>query len=253
LELTKFSINYNLKIKNMKKIILFAVSAILGVLFVGQNVYADSAVMSVLPATASKNAGTAFNISVNLDPQGNKICVVKGTLIFDNLTCKSIAVASGLMVQASPTCDSPSFTFGIPKCTTDAQDLMTISVKGISTGQSGASFASIKIIGVGALVPSTSQGGMYNITDAEIRPATTPAPAVAPVVPPLAQKVEQPSETQQTQTPVEQVTPKGNLLTTAGPASLSSIASNYAWPLLVVLIIIAAVYGIYYLLKRKKK
>lgn len=158
-----------------KKIILLSTFAILGVLVLGQAVYAANSTLSVLPSTASKNVGVAFNITVQISPQGNKVCLVKGTLSFNNLTCRSITIASGLMAQTTPTCASPSFILGIPKCATVTQNVLTASVKGNNVGQAKASLTGSSVIGVGVLIPSDSQGGAYNIT-AVPAPVPTPAP-----------------------------------------------------------------------------
>jgi hypothetical protein len=155
----------------MKKIILLSTFIILGVLALSNSVYAASATFSVLPSTATNNVGTAFNVSASLDPQGNKICVVEGALSFNNLTCQSIAVQSGIMTQAAPTCASPSFTLGIPKCAITDQNLLSVSVKGNNAGTASVTLTGIKVIGAGADVAFTSQAGLYNIV--QVAPASS--------------------------------------------------------------------------------
>ena len=147
-----------------KKIIVIATLAILGAFFLSQSVHAINALLSIFPATASKNVDVTFNIAVQVNPQGNNVCVVKGILSFHNLTCRSITVASGLMAQTTPTCASPSFVLGIPKCTTVAKNILTLAVKGNAVGQAKASLTGFNVIGVGVLVPSGSSGGAYTIT-----------------------------------------------------------------------------------------
>jgi type 1 fimbria pilin len=128
-----------------KRIILISTIAILGSLFLGQAVYAASSTLSVIPSTGSKNVGTTFSTSVQIDPQGNKICVVKGTVSFNNLTCRNITIASGLIAQATPTCASPNFTIGITKCTTAVKNLFSISVKGTKEGQGTISIFGLRL------------------------------------------------------------------------------------------------------------
>ena len=232
-----------------KKIILISALVAVSIVALGQVAYADNATLSVAPATASKTVGTSFNVSVNLDPQGNKVCVVTGTLSVNGLTCKSISVASGLMAQTTPTCAAPSFILGIPKCTTVAQNLLTVSVKGSQEGTAKASVTGAKVIGAGTIVASTENSGTYNITAV---PATTvKTPAVQETPQPTEQPVVQPTEqtVPQAPAPVEQTVVAGNV----GTASFSSVAAGYFWPLLTIFILLCLGYGIYYMVKRKKK
>jgi hypothetical protein len=219
------------------KIILLSAFVILGALTFGHAVYAANATLSVLPATASKNVGTAFNVSVNLDPQGNKVCVVKGILNFDDLTCKGITVASGLMAQTTPTCSSPSFTLGIPKCTTSAQNILSVLTKGNSIGQAKVLLANVKVIGVGVIVASATNDGAYNITAVPV-PTTAPSPTpqvTSPVPSPV------PAPTQQSSAQNQQ-------------ASLAN-ASPTKTIVIVVIIILAIIIigGLWYVASKKKK
>lgn len=160
----------------MNKKIIFLLLVILGIISVVQPVSAANPILSVSPATASKNVGATINVAVKIDPQGNKVCVVKGALSFDNLTCKSITVATGLMSQTMPTCAIPNFILGIPKCATAAQNILTVSVKGNNVGRAKVSLTESKVIGVGVIIPFDSQGGAYNITA-----IPTPPPAPTPI------------------------------------------------------------------------
>ena len=231
-----------------KKIILLSAIVILGALPLGQAVYAANPSLSILPATASKNVGTTFNVSVQLDPQGNKVCVVKGTLNLNALTCRGITVASGLMPQTTPTCKSPNFTLGIPQCTTAAQNLFTVSVEGSAAGEATASLAATKVIGVGVVISSGANGGTYNIIAVA---APTTAPTTTPettqtVTPPVQQP------TQQASAPTQNTTAK-NGISESQTASLATAAAGYFWPMLIILIIVCVVFGIYYLVPKKKK
>ena len=261
-----------------KKIILLSTLILISVVALGQSVHAASSILSVSPATASKTVGTTFNVSVKVDPQGNKVCVVKGTLSFTNLTCQSITLASGIMAAVSPTCASPSFTLGIPTCTTAVQNMLTVSVKGNNAGQANASVAGAKVIGAGTAVVFTANGGTYNITAV---PVPTPTPTTTPTTTPTPTSCTpnwQMSEwsactdSQQTRTVtdlnncgittdepetiqscVEQTNPVNSIPASVGAAGFLSIASDYFWPILIILIILVVGYGIYYLAKKRKK
>ena len=231
-----------------KKIILLSTLVVLGSLVLCQAVYAANASLSVVPTTADKSVATAFNVSVNLDAQGNKVCVVKGTLNFNNLTCKGITVASGLMAQITPSCSNPSFTLGIPKCTTTAQNILTVSVKGNAV-EAVASLAGAKVIGVGVVIASNLNGGKYNIISSSQQVATS-----TPVV-------ESTSTSTPTSIPTASINPETtpvNVTTdnNVGVAGLLSVAKPYFWPLLILFIIIISGYVIYWFViarKGKKK
>lgn len=170
----------------MKKIIILSLLIIAGIFGVSQFAFAENGMMSLIPASANKNVGTAFDIAVQADPQGNEVCVIKAALAFDNLTCQNISVASGLVAQTAPTCSSPSFVLGIPKCATALQDILIVSVKGNNAGQANLSFSDINVLGPSAAVAFSTTGGTYNITAVlasqvvaqgvgETTPETTPA------------------------------------------------------------------------------
>jgi len=213
-------------------------------------VLADNAVLSVLPASSNNTLGAPFDVSVQLNPAGNKVCVVSGTLNFNNLTCQNIALASGLMAQVSPTCASPSFTLGIPKCTTAAQNLFSVSVVGANVGQASLSLTGAKIIGIGAIVASGLQNGAYNITAVKAAVAkTTPKPAVE-----TAPTVAVQNSNQQT---VQQTASENNNIPadarTAGLATTGSGFMNYLWIILIIIVVLLVIYGIYYMTKKKNK
>ncbi len=224
-----------------KKIILLSVLAIVSIVALSQTVYAATSTLSVVPGTSTKNVGTAFNASINLNPQGEKVCVVTGTLTFNNLTCRSITVGSGLMAQTSPTCANPKFVLGIPSCASAAQNILTVSVKGNAVGQAGLSFTGVKVIGAGTDVAFTFNGGAYNII-AVPKSATTTTPATGTTTTPA-------TEITTTTTPATE----NSLPANAGTASFLSVALHYFWPLLIVLIIACIGYGIYYFVKSRKE
>ena len=119
----------------MKKSFILSLLIIIGVLAISHLAYADTTMLSVSPASASKTASAPFNVSVQINPANNSVCVVKGAISLSNLSCQNITLASGVMAQTTPTCSSPSFILGIPKCSTASQSLFTMSVKGTKSGQ----------------------------------------------------------------------------------------------------------------------
>jgi len=178
----------NMDVKNfltgMKKIILTSIIVIVGLLAMGQVAFAASAVLSVLPSATSSIVGTSFNVSAQINPAGNNVCVIKGTINFDNLSCQNITLASGLMAQTVPTCVAPNFMIGIPKCASASQNLFSVSVKGSEAGQASLSFSGVKVIGAGTDVVFSSQSGTYNIVAVVKEPAvsTTTPTSTEPVV-----------------------------------------------------------------------
>ncbi len=232
----------------MKKITLLALLTIVGILGVGQMVFAASSTLSALPASLNSIVGTPFNVSVQLNPAGNKICVVKGTISLNNLTCQNITVASGIWSPVSPTCTNPKFILGIPKCTTAVQNILSVSVKGAQVGQGKLSFTEVKGIGTGAAVTLASQDGAYNIT---------PVQATTPITTPTAnttQKTTQPTQqptTQQVTTPVQQTSQGPS--TTGQQASLATTSPAKTIIIIgIVLLIIIIIGGLWYFINKKK-
>lgn len=166
----------------MKKINLLVFFVILGVFAIGRMVFADNSILSVSSGTTSTTVGKTFNASIQINPKDNTVCVVKGTLVFNNLSCQSISVPNGLMVQTNPTCSSPSFVIGIPQCTKSIENLISLSLKGSKAGQGSLSFINTNIIGVGTDVPFEGVTGIYTfanqVTEEVVLPkTTTPTPA----------------------------------------------------------------------------
>jgi len=159
----------------MKKFLLASL-IVIGVLLIGQLAHADTSTLLVSPATSSATVGVPFKVSVQANAAGNKVCVVSGTLVFKNLSCQNITIANGLIAVTAPSCGSPSFTIGIPKCTTNVQNLISLSVYGNGVGQATLSIAGAKVIGASTDVVFTSQAGTYNIVAAT--PGTKPTKPV---------------------------------------------------------------------------
>ncbi|MGB8815950.1 MAG: hypothetical protein WCC74_01770 [Minisyncoccia bacterium] len=127
----------------------------------GANVYS-------FPATATKYVNDNINVAVKVDPAGNDVCVVKGTIVFENLSCKNITLTEGLMAQTIPTCSKPNFTVGIPSCTKTEKTLFTVNTDFASTGSAGVKLSGVSVIGVGVAVPSSYSDGNYTVLAKEI-------------------------------------------------------------------------------------
>lgn len=217
----------------MKKIVL-SLLFVSVLLLAAQAVYAADAVILVSPSSATKNTGSAFSVNVQLNPAGNKSCVVKGTLNFTNLSCQGITVAPGLMSQTAPTCSSPSFIIGIPKCTTALQNIMAVSARGIAVGQAELAVSGVNIIGAGNAVPFSAQPGIFSI-------AKAPAQILSSAV---SSQSSSAGESQQSSSSSESAIDE-EIIEVSAPASFLSTASKYFWPLLLLLIVLGFVYWIY--------
>jgi hypothetical protein len=232
----------------MNKITLFSLLAAICMLGIGQMAYADTAIISASPSTISKTVDAPFNVSIQLNPTNNQVCVVQGTLNLTNLSFQSITVASGIMAQTSPTCANPNFVLGIPKCTTAAQNILSVAVEGNQAGSASLSLSGVRAIGSGVTVASSVQGGSYNITARQATPVAKPAVNNNGAVVSPAQQ-----PTQEITTPIDQTTSGTNIPASSATASFASVASAYFWPILIILIILAVIYIIYISMKGKKK
>ncbi len=135
---------------------------------------ADTSVY-VSPESLSKEVGDIFNVSVKVNPAGEKVCAVEGNLNLDKLSCLSITLGEGIMAQSSPSCSNLYFLFGIPGCSTKDKTLFTIRVRAKSAGTATIGFTGIDIIGEGVPISSNSSEGSYSIVIPEtILPPITP-------------------------------------------------------------------------------
>lgn len=167
--------------KNIKTKIVLPVAIFLSAVGV---VSATTSSLYVSPANATKNVGEVSVVSIGVNSLGNKVCGAEGTLVFNNLSCLNITVASGLMAQSSPTCSNPYFLVGIPSCTTVDKDLFTVSVKVGSAGIASISATSVDVIGEGKSVGSALVNGTYTINA-----VITPAPVVPTPITPVTPKI----------------------------------------------------------------
>ena len=163
----------------MKKITITSIIVFISMLLGSQLAFASNAILSVSPSASTSTVGSVINAIIKIEPTGNNVCVVKGTINFAGLSCQSVTVANGVMAQTVPTCAEPNFTIGIPKCASSTQNLLSVSVKGTQVGQGVISFSGVKVIGAGSDVVSNSLSGNYNIVA---------------VVQSIPEKVEQPKQ-----------------------------------------------------------
>jgi len=234
----------------MKKIIILSLFIIAGCMLAGQSVLADTSIIVVTPSTGNKDIGSSFDVLVQLDPAGNEACVAKGTLNLNNLACQNITLATGVAAQTAPTCNSPAFVLGIPKCTTALQDIMAVSVKGISPGTADLSFADVSVLSSNATLDSSSNNGTYNIT--AISGAST---VIAPAEPKITVGDEQKTtngeitngETISTEETENSLTSEEEKNSAEQPAALaetglSSFFSNWIVWLIIIILLVAIVW-----------
>jgi hypothetical protein len=178
---------------NKNKITILALGCIgilIAVFGFANSIEAANPSIYVSPTSLSKKVGDVFDISVEINPAGEKVCMVEGKLVLDKLSCQSVSPNSDLM--ASPdnklACSNLYFSLGIPTCTTENKILFTVTVKAKDAGTAIANFSGVDIIGEGVSVPSTFSGGTYTLTVSEEE-----------VVPEREEEV----------TPEEEITPEG--------------------------------------------
>jgi len=235
----------------MEKITLLVLLTIVGIFRVSQMVYADSSILSVLPASLNSTVGIVFNVSVQIDPASNNVCVVKGTLNFDNLSCQDITIAdSSVIAMITPTCANPSFVLGIPKCTTTVQSILSVSAKGIQAGQGNLSLTEVNVIGAGIDVPFSAEEGVYNIIAVSIA-----APKTIQQDAGQEEQITIPQQEESVVAPVISIIPGS-----VAPASLLTIMINILsfgtdkdWLAVAVTISIILILAVFYFIIKKSK
>lgn len=233
----------------MKKIILLSLLIIVSVFGISQTALADNVILSVSPASTKNAIGENINASVQLDPAGNKVCVVKGTINLDNLSCRSITVANGLVAQTTPTCANPNFVIGIPKCEISTPSIISMSVKGTKTGPAILSLTGVSVVGSGTYIASSTLDGAYNIyapqkytPKSETTVKTEPTPKTDQEVVVLAQNTTEPS--------VNKPVVSASLLTAF--MNYIYIWGTTTW-LLILILALAVIYVTYLFLRPAKK
>jgi len=155
----------NIKSKNMKmkKNKIKISFMLLAPLFVFAGIVSAESSLYVSPETSTVNTNSNITSYVSVIPNGEKVCVVKGSLSFNNLDCKSIVMAEGLMAQKVPTCSDPNFTLGIPTCTLVNKNLFTVQSNTKNSGTANISLMNLNIIGEGVSVGSKSNNVNYTV------------------------------------------------------------------------------------------
>lgn len=151
----------------MKKINIQAASSLLIVLFfisITGAAHAATASLFISPASATKNVGETITATVGIDTVGNKIYALEGTLVFDNITCQGIAVASGLQALAAPSCDNPHFLLGIPSGTVENKNLLTVTVKAGTAGTATINITGVNIVGGETIKSLSTAAGSVSYT-----------------------------------------------------------------------------------------
>lgn len=165
--------------KNIKAKVLLSTVILLSVSGLAGTASAASASLYISPASLTKTVGDFLGLSVGVGASGNKICAVEGALVFHNLSCQNITVASDVMSQSMPSCSNPHFLIGIPGCTTIDKTLFTVSAKTVNSGAASVSFMGVDLIGEGTSVGSASTAGNYTINAV---PKATPTPTPTPEI-----------------------------------------------------------------------
>lgn len=164
---------------NMKKLKtnLIVLASLISTLGVFGTSFAAGTYIAATPDSLTRNVDSSFNVVVKLSTIGNSVYAVEGTLVTDNLTCKSITLSDGLVAQSMPTCSNPYFLIGIPTGTKTDISLFKVLVSGDSVGSALVSFKNVDIIGAGVSISNSYTDGIYTITAA---PAPVPVSVVTP-------------------------------------------------------------------------
>ena len=167
----------------MKKITLLAFLIIISIFGLTKIIFADasyldklSSTLSVNPASYNATAGTNFKVTVQVDPNVNKVCAIAGNLSlasqsFGDPYLKSIVVAKGIVAQPLPSQVDPRFYLVIPGCTTAKKDVLELYIGGEKGGKGSVSLDGIIMYGPdGRVIISRSKGGEYNIAAKPVAP-----------------------------------------------------------------------------------
>ena len=163
--------------KNFKNTIIVSLVTTVALAY-GANFAAAEIVpnLSIAPSGTTKAVGQTFSASVVATTNASEIVyAAEGTIGFDNLTCKGISAAAGLMIQSMPTCANPHFVAGIPNGMNSSKTLFTVSVAGIAEGQGAITLSSVDVIGNGVSLSTNGTGATYTLSGTVIpeKQATT--------------------------------------------------------------------------------
>ena len=254
---------------NKNKITILTLGCI-GILIAGfgftNSVKAANPSIYVSPTSQSKEVGDIFNISVKVNPAGQKVCMAEGTLLLDKLSCQSVSPNSDLM--ASPdnklTCSNLYFSLGIPTCTTENETLFTVTVKAKNAGTATANFSGIDIIGEGVSISSIFSGGTYTLIIPEEEIISEEEVTLEEEVVPVSETTSEESDETITETistsTIQEEEPSGEQTLTlteqttflAAIGNILSLGTNNAWISLFVVGTILAI-SIYFIQKSRRK
>jgi len=253
--------------KNTKIKIIVPFIALLTLVGLVNIVQAAVASINISPTSLTKNVGDSFNVSVLVNPAGNTVYAVEGTVVFNGVSCRSIKLADGVMPQTTPTCANPSFVLGLASGATMDKTLFTVSLNAPSIGTATAGITGANIIGAGVSISNTSVGGTYTIKTipvvtpkpttvtpkpvtkpAIVTPVTTPSIETAPATQPIEQLVEQPTEQL-----VSETVPQSSQLAAVGSVPSFGTGSVGLNILVGLVILMAIAYLSYSFIRRKRK
>lgn len=238
-----------------KKILLLVIGvALLGV----SGTKAANVSLNISPSTLTVNQGFNFSVTGVVSTLGDKVCTVKGTIVFNTLTCQGITLAEGLMPQQFPTCADPHFVIGIPKCTTANRNVFVATVKPSQVGTASISFNDVNIIGEGIVLGSDATGGMYTVNALPLPPKNPTPSSSLPVVAQSAKS--KPAEKEQplasTDTTIKSIDFNQTAALQESKALerlLTWVEKNVFWLVLLLLLIAVAIGGYYWQKKKEKK
>ena len=241
--------------KNTKTKIILSAIIFLSVAGFAGIVLAAGPFLYVSPASLTKTVGSTFGTSIGVNASGSKVCAVEGTLVFKNLSCQNITIASGATPQSSPTCSNPHFLIGVPSCTTADKVLFTVLVKAGNAGTASISLTGVDIIGEGVSVGSASISGNYTINAVpKPTPTPTPTPTTTPTTTP---ETITPQQEEATSTPVTPITPEANVAQASLLTAMMNILSfgtGKAWlAIIVIILIILALVILFFIGKKSRK
>ena len=148
--------------KKHKKIILGI--ATLALLINFNFVEASTPLLNAWSTSMDREVGDTFDIFVNINPVGEKVCVVEGTINLSNLSCQKITVSDGIQSRIYPSCEDLSFSLGIKGCSTESKTLFTVNVKADSAGSNPVNFSNVDILGAGVSLPFISIDAEFAIS-----------------------------------------------------------------------------------------
>lgn len=214
-----------------------------------------AAVVSISPTNVERGVGEVFNLSVNLNTNGNSVCAVEGTLDFKNLSCQSITLTNDLVNGSSFGCANPHFLIGIPNCTTTNKTLMTVAAKGNSAGTASMEAKSVDVIGSGVSISNSTVAGNYIISTNKVREVADviAIPTGEIIAPGQVTINEEGDVVNEESIPEENVNADDLAASAVGVNDVLDESVSIWIVLLIVVVLLVIIYGIYSLIKKGKK